>query len=91
MLPFLGVSAFGESLYQFHCKAQVISTRWCVVILITQLWGKLMVGQELTSRVSKDWQDIGFQGNDPATDFRGMGTLGLQCLQYPQSCVYNYT
>jgi hypothetical protein len=23
------------------------------------------------------WTEIGFQGNDPATDFRGMGLLGL--------------
>ena len=29
------------------------------------------------NRVSKQWQDIGFQGDDPKTDFRGMGMLGL--------------
>lgn len=28
----------------------------------------------------KRWQDIGFQGADPATDFRGMGLLGLDNL-----------
>jgi len=32
--------------------------------------------------VSKQWEDIGFQGADPATDFRGMGVLGLRCLTY---------
>ena len=37
---------------------------------------------ELEDRITKQWQDIGFQGNDPATDFRGMGLLGLTCLQY---------
>lgn len=26
---------------------------------------------------SEDWGKIGFQGRDPATDFRGMGVLGL--------------
>ncbi|RXG58132.1 ELMO domain-containing protein 1 [Armadillidium vulgare] len=33
-------------------------------------------------RISKQWQEIGFQGNDPATDFRGMGMLGLENLLY---------
>ena len=47
-----------------------------------QLWNNLMK-RELTARISKDWQEIGFQGNNPATDFRGMGLLGLKCLQYP--------
>ena len=27
-----------------------------------------------------EWVDIGFQGKDPATDFRGAGTLGLEQL-----------
>jgi len=35
---------------------------------------------QLTSRVSDQWTDLGFQGHDPATDFRGMGLLGLQQL-----------
>lgn len=42
-----------------------------------------MVGCELSSRISKQWQDIGFQGDNPATDFRGMGVLSLRCLLYP--------
>lgn len=42
-----------------------------------------MPGQDLTDRISKQWQDIGFQGNNPATDFRGMGLLGLKCVLYP--------
>lgn len=40
------------------------------------------VDEELKSRVSPQWKEIGFQGEDPATDFRGMGILGLQCLLY---------
>ena len=52
-------------------------------IVYAQLWRNLMVDCELTSRISKQWQDIGFQGNNPATDFRGMGLLGLQSLLYP--------
>ena len=33
--------------------------------------------------LSKVQQDIGFLGNDPVTDLRGIGMLGLECLQYP--------
>jgi hypothetical protein len=31
----------------------------------------------LEARVSDQWISIGFQVNDPATDFRGAGYLGL--------------
>ena len=31
---------------------------------------------------SAKWLQLGFQGDDPATDFRGMGVLGLQNLVY---------
>ncbi len=36
---------------------------------------------ELNAQVTKRWSEIGFQGNDPSTDFRGMGMLGLENLQ----------
>lgn len=47
------------------------------------LW-KLLVGDEehLENRISNQWQDIGFQGDDPKTDFRGMGILGLDNLVF---------
>lgn len=32
--------------------------------------------------VSNRWSHIGFQGEDPGTDFRGMGLLGLLQLEY---------
>ncbi|KAL9647425.1 hypothetical protein ABK040_006788 [Willaertia magna] len=32
--------------------------------------------------ISNDWKEIGFQGKDPRTDFRGMGILGLMNLHY---------
>ena len=41
----------------------------------------LMPGRELGSRINSSWKDIGFQGEDPKTDFRGMGILGLSNLQ----------
>ena len=31
----------------------------------------------LKDRKSTQWIDIGFQGKDPQTDFRGAGILGL--------------
>jgi len=31
---------------------------------------------------SDAWKGMGFQGNDPCTDFRGMGMLGLFCLHH---------
>uniref|UniRef100_A0A6G1S965 ELMO domain-containing protein 2 n=1 Tax=Aceria tosichella TaxID=561515 RepID=A0A6G1S965_9ACAR len=34
------------------------------------------------SIVSSRWSLIGFQGEDPGTDFRGMGLLGLEQLEY---------
>ncbi|EDW38116.1 GL12197 [Drosophila persimilis] len=49
---------------------------------LLELWQLLMPEAPLTGRVSKQWQDIGFQGDDPKTDFRGMGMLGLENLLY---------
>jgi hypothetical protein len=42
----------------------------------------MMPDTELESRLGKQWVEIGFQGNDPASDFRGMGLLGLNDLLY---------
>jgi hypothetical protein len=49
--------------------------------MLKELWVNFM-GEELEERYSKKWQHIGFQGNDPATDFRGTGLLGLHALIY---------
>uniref|UniRef100_UPI00358E80AA ELMO domain-containing protein 1-like n=1 Tax=Myxine glutinosa TaxID=7769 RepID=UPI00358E80AA len=49
--------------------------------ILFQLWSLLMPTVPLSARISKQWGDIGFQGNDPQTDFRGMGMLGLLNLQ----------
>ncbi|CAG2055284.1 unnamed protein product [Timema podura] len=49
---------------------------------LLKLWGLLMPDVHLKSRVTKQWQEIGFQGDDPKTDFRGMGILGLENLIY---------
>ncbi|XP_050417714.1 ELMO domain-containing protein 2 [Patella vulgata] len=49
---------------------------------LLQLWNLLMPDTKLESRISRQWTDIGFQGEDPKTDFRGMGMLGFNQLLY---------
>ncbi|TPX36261.1 hypothetical protein SmJEL517_g01664 [Synchytrium microbalum] len=49
---------------------------------LLDLWDLLMPNSPLTDRKTKRWQEIGFQGCDPATDFRAMGMLGLDDLHY---------
>ncbi|NWW35187.1 ELMD1 protein, partial [Panurus biarmicus] len=46
------------------------------------LWKCLKPNSPLKARISKQWCEIGFQGDDPKTDFRGMGLLGLYNLVY---------
>ncbi|XP_048855707.1 ELMO domain-containing protein 2 [Brienomyrus brachyistius] len=50
--------------------------------LLLKLWDLLMPSVKLQSRITKQWGDIGFQGDDPKTDFRGMGMLGLTNLVF---------
>lgn len=38
---------------------------------LLKLWRLLMPTEPLEKRITKQWQDIGFQGEDPMTDFRG--------------------
>ena len=51
-----------------------------MVVRLFQLWTLLKPEEPLESRITPQWTQIGFQGNDPGTDFRGMGTLGLNDL-----------
>ncbi|VDN06455.1 unnamed protein product [Thelazia callipaeda] len=47
---------------------------------LLKLWDLLMPMEDLRTRITNQWQKIGFQGCDPATDFRGMGILSLDQL-----------
>ena len=48
---------------------------------LEELWTRMTQGKERTGgRYTSEWGEIGFQGKDPATDFRGMGLLGLDCM-----------
>eukprot|EP01113_Clastostelium_recurvatum_P031692 TRINITY_DN3983_c0_g1_i2.p1 TRINITY_DN3983_c0_g1~~TRINITY_DN3983_c0_g1_i2.p1 ORF type:complete len:737 (-),score=209.05 TRINITY_DN3983_c0_g1_i2:84-2294(-) len=50
--------------------------------LLMRLWSATFPDVKLEARVSEQWKLIGFQGTDPATDFRGMGIVGLENLLY---------
>ncbi|BFZ14495.1 hypothetical protein BsWGS_17534 [Bradybaena similaris] len=48
---------------------------------LVQLWN-VYNDVPLPQPVGQHWTDLGFQGLDPSTDFRGMGMLGLEQLIY---------
>jgi len=50
--------------------------------LLKRLWVTVKPDLELTGLISNQWKILGFQGNNPSTDFRGMGLLGLLNLIY---------
>jgi len=47
--------------------------------MLMKLWDGVAI-EPLENRLSKQWQYLGFQGMDPATDFRGMGVLSLKSM-----------
>jgi ELMO domain-containing protein len=55
-----------------------------------QLWENLRPGEKLEDRKTAQWIDIGFQGKDPSTDFRGAGILGLKQLLAITSRKYQF-
>lgn len=52
--------------------------------LLLDLWIELKAETETRPESIKNrkWRELGFQGDDPSTDFRGMGMLALNCLKY---------
>ncbi|GAA6023835.1 hypothetical protein JCM8202_003650 [Rhodotorula sphaerocarpa] len=46
------------------------------------LWTQLKPDAPLPDMTGKHWQKLGFQNTSPATDFRGVGLLGLKALLY---------
>ena len=46
--------------------------------ILFKVWSSLKgADDKLESKITKRWNEIGFQGTDPSSDFRGMGLLGL--------------
>jgi hypothetical protein len=51
--------------------------------LLDQFWHAMLPNKTRTApHQCPDWGEVGFQGHDPSTDFRGMGLLGLHQLTY---------
>ena len=49
--------------------------------MLEKIWiGVKGENDRLETRITKRWTEIGFQGSNPATDFRGMGILALEGL-----------
>ncbi|KAG9454436.1 hypothetical protein H6P81_007340 [Aristolochia fimbriata] len=46
------------------------------------LWCAAFPGQELHGLISEQWKEMGWQGKDPSTDFRGGGFISLENLLY---------
>ncbi|KAM7508858.1 hypothetical protein LguiA_019311 [Lonicera macranthoides] len=46
------------------------------------LWNAAFPGEELCGLISDQWKEMGWQGKDPSTDFRGGGFISLENLLY---------
>ncbi|KAL8156933.1 hypothetical protein AgCh_001874 [Apium graveolens] len=46
------------------------------------LWYATFPGRELHNLVSDQWKEMGWQGRDPSTDFRGAGFISLENLLF---------
>ncbi|EOX99873.1 ELMO/CED-12 domain-containing protein isoform 1 [Theobroma cacao] len=46
------------------------------------LWSATYPGQELQGLISDQWKEMGWQGRDPSTDFRGAGFISLENLLF---------
>ncbi|CAK9325643.1 unnamed protein product [Citrullus colocynthis] len=46
------------------------------------LWYAAYPGRELQALVSDQWKEMGWQGRDPSTDFRGAGFISLENLLF---------
>lgn len=50
--------------------------------MLLHYWEQCFPAEPLKTRESRQWKQLGFQGTDPASDFRGAGIFGLRCLMY---------
>ncbi|KAI3905228.1 hypothetical protein MKX01_017474 [Papaver californicum] len=49
---------------------------------LKELWNASFPEEELSDLVSEQWKEMGWQGKDPATDFRGGGFISLENLLF---------
>ena len=52
------------------------------ISILRELWSVLFGDQKAFERKSDVWKTVGFQKDDPATDLKNTGTLGLSCMSY---------
>ncbi|EMR10588.1 hypothetical protein PNEG_01293 [Pneumocystis murina B123] len=50
--------------------------------MFEEIWDALIVSGKGIQNNKKNWVMLGFQGDDPSTDFRSMGIFGLQLLHH---------
>uniref|UniRef100_A0A7C9DX64 ELMO domain-containing protein n=1 Tax=Opuntia streptacantha TaxID=393608 RepID=A0A7C9DX64_OPUST len=46
------------------------------------LWNAAFPGEKLHDLISEQWKEMGWQGKDPSTDFRGGGFISLENLLF---------
>nr|GFC90422.1 hypothetical protein [Tanacetum cinerariifolium] len=46
------------------------------------LWKAAFPEEELRDLISEQWKEMGWQGKDPSTDFRGGGFISLENLLF---------
>lgn len=80
----LQMCGYRQLVYDVEClrKTQFVAQDPDHLNRLLRLWKLLRPDEHLRGPVSKQWTDIGFQGDDPRTDFRGMGLLGLDNLVF---------
>jgi len=49
---------------------------------LRRLWSMAFPNKALSGLKSEQWKEMGWQGNDPSTDFRGAGYMALENLLY---------
>lgn len=80
----LQMFGYRHLMFQVEClrKVQFMAQDPRHLEKLLRLWRNLRPDEHLMGPVSKQWTSIGFQGDDPRTDFRGMGMLGLDNLVF---------
>nr|GMC90947.1 ELMO domain-containing protein A-like isoform X1 [Ipomoea batatas] len=84
MLCFCALSAKKECLQRLHNRIDIAydSSIHEHQEALMDLWNAAFPGVELCGLISEQWKEMGWQGKDPSTDFRGGGLLSLENLLY---------
>lgn len=69
------------NLHAARCTAFTPETTSSHEQLLRKLW-RALLGDVPFERTSLRWKELGFQGEDPATDVRGGGLLAMQCIEH---------